>query len=171
MSRWLWSVFLMVTLCGGCESREEIMITPLDGGTPRWLVVEEEGRRTANQVREEAIWLVGQAIGRASCIYPAEAKQGTQEPAEAERPSSSLVQVGSSAPRSASSRSLRPVDPNTATLRQLERLPRIGPATARAIADGRPYTTVEDLRRVRGIGPATLEELRPLLLITHSDGH
>lgn len=51
------------------------------------------------------------------------------------------------------------VNVNTATLAELVRLPRIGPAMAQRIVDARPYLRIEDLRRVRGIGASTLRHL------------
>jgi competence ComEA-like helix-hairpin-helix protein len=58
-----------------------------------------------------------------------------------------------------------PIDLNLAPPEVLERLPRIGPALARRIADYRerngPFRAVDDLRRVKGIGPKTLDLLRP----------
>ena len=60
-----------------------------------------------------------------------------------------------------------PVDLNTATLADLDRLPGVGPATAAAIVAYRdahgPFRTVDDLGEVRGIGPARLEALRALV--------
>jgi len=58
-----------------------------------------------------------------------------------------------------------PVDLNAADLEALISLPGIGPAIAERILVARreqPFTSVEDLARVRGIGPATVERLRPL---------
>ncbi len=56
------------------------------------------------------------------------------------------------------------IDPNTAPLAVLETLPRIGPAMAGRIVEARPFADLDDLdRRVRGIGPATREAIRPYL--------
>ncbi|MCK6505679.1 helix-hairpin-helix domain-containing protein [Myxococcota bacterium] len=57
------------------------------------------------------------------------------------------------------------VDLNHATLAELDALPRIGPALARRVIAARPFTSVDDLSRVPGIGPATLEVLRPLVTV------
>ncbi len=59
------------------------------------------------------------------------------------------------------------LDPNTATPELLSALPQLGPARSGAIVttrETRPFTSPEDLeRRVRGIGPVTLERIRPYL--------
>lgn len=57
----------------------------------------------------------------------------------------------------------RCVDLNQATPTELESLPRVGPSLAARIIASRPFTDVDALDRVRGIGPATLRVLRPRL--------
>lgn len=57
------------------------------------------------------------------------------------------------------------VNLNTASEAELETLPRIGKVKARDIIAKRPYTSVDDLRRVPGIGPKILESLRPLVTV------
>lgn len=52
---------------------------------------------------------------------------------------------------------------NHATAMELEALPGIGPALAARIVAGRPYARVADLDRVKGIGPARLRALEPLV--------
>jgi hypothetical protein len=53
-----------------------------------------------------------------------------------------------------------PVDINRAEHDELASLPGIGPTLAERIIAGRPYASVEELDRVRGIGPKRLEDLR-----------
>ena len=57
-----------------------------------------------------------------------------------------------------------PVDLNRATVTELERLQGIGPATASAIVEYRtrngPFTSVDQLLDVPGIGPAKLDAIR-----------
>jgi competence protein ComEA len=43
---------------------------------------------------------------------------------------------------------------------ELEALPGIGPVIARRIIEGRPYRSVGELDRVKGIGKKRLEEIR-----------
>lgn len=54
----------------------------------------------------------------------------------------------------------RRVNLNTATADELRQLPGIGPALAASIIAARPFTTVDDLSRVRNIGPRRLAALR-----------
>ena len=62
-----------------------------------------------------------------------------------------------------------PLDLNTATAAQLDELPGVGPATAAAIiayrAEHGPFSSVDALGEVRGIGPAKLDALRSLVTV------
>jgi beta-lactamase superfamily II metal-dependent hydrolase len=57
----------------------------------------------------------------------------------------------------------RLINLNTASQAELESLPRIGPVIARRIIAGRPYRSVDELDRVRGIGKKRLKEIQPLV--------
>ena len=52
------------------------------------------------------------------------------------------------------------VDINTASRDQLLTIPGVGEATVNRIIQGRPYSTVDDLRNVEGLGPKILDTLR-----------
>lgn len=54
----------------------------------------------------------------------------------------------------------QPVDVQTASAEELASLPGIGPALAGRIIAGRPYASVDELERVKGIGPKRLAAIR-----------
>ena len=63
----------------------------------------------------------------------------------------------------------REVDVNTATVAELERLPGIGPGLAARIVEERnqhgPFSSIEDITRVSGIGDKTVESIRRRLVV------
>ena len=76
--------------------------------------------------------------------------------------------AGAGPPTYATTASVRPlisgrVNLNTATEEQLEALPKVGPALAARLIAARPYRSLADLDRVRGVGPSTLRLLAPLV--------
>ncbi len=98
-----------------------------------------------------------------------EPRTGTPvEPAMADPASSAQTAAPPYAPKPAPAAGMM-IDVNTATADQLQLLPGIGPSRAAAIIESRdsqgPFRTVEDLARVRGIGPATVEGVRPYVRI------
>lgn len=62
---------------------------------------------------------------------------------------------------------------NTASAAELDLLPRIGPALAARIVEDRErhgdFSSIEALDRVRGVGPQTIQNLRPYLVTEESD--
>ncbi len=55
---------------------------------------------------------------------------------------------------------IEPVNINTDDADTLQELPGVGPVLAKAIIDGRPYKSVDDLAKVDGFGPAKIEAVR-----------
>lgn len=75
-------------------------------------------------------------------------------------------------PSPANVRKIQPGDPpinvNTATAEELQRLPSVGPVTAQNILAARalaPFRSVDDLDKVKGIGAKTLDKLRPFVVV------
>ena len=62
-----------------------------------------------------------------------------------------------------------PIDPNTAGVRELAHVPGLSRRLAQAVVQSRqaegPFVAVEDLLRVRGIGPKRLAQARPALAV------
>jgi len=58
---------------------------------------------------------------------------------------------------------------NTASLEELDSLPGIGPTTAQRIIDYRdangPFTTIDEIMDVSGIGPSTYDEIKDLITV------
>jgi competence ComEA-like helix-hairpin-helix protein len=57
------------------------------------------------------------------------------------------------------------IDINNGTSEEIEKLPGIGPKLAANIIAGRPYRVIDDLDRVKGIGPKMLQKIRPYVFI------
>lgn len=69
--------------------------------------------------------------------------------------------------RAKNKQAILPIALNTATKSQWETLPGIGPTLAQRIVEYRqqhgPFTQVDDLDQVKGIGPKLLEKIRPYM--------
>jgi competence protein ComEA len=67
-----------------------------------------------------------------------------------------------------------PIDLDIATVDQIEALPRIGQLLAKRIVANRdslgPFRSLEGLKRVRGLGPATLQQLSPIVTFSGRSG-
>ena len=78
------------------------------------------------------------------------------------------AQAAAQAPGETASSNPGVVNINTATVQQLSLLPGIGPTRAEAIIAARqrrPFRTVQELTRVRGIGRSTFRKLQPYIRV------
>lgn len=139
------------------NATDEVELQRLPGVGPATARAIVEDRATAGPFRRPA------DLERVSGIGPATARRITPHLRFPARPAGvERAGVGSG-------REVRPardrVNVNRADASELERLRGIGPALAARIVALRArkgrFTRLEDLLEVRGIGPATLEEIRP----------
>ena len=65
---------------------------------------------------------------------------------------------------------LSEVDVNSASQEELECLQGIGPTYSERIVENRPFSSLDDLKRVSGIGPATVENIKEQGLATVGEG-
>jgi DNA uptake protein ComE-like DNA-binding protein len=93
------------------------------------------------------------SVGAAPAAVPA-APAETAARARTARPERKPAEPASSA-----------VDLNTASEKELETLPGVGPATAKKILAGRPYSSVADLSKA-GVSAGTIEKVKGLVVVT-----
>lgn len=62
------------------------------------------------------------------------------------------------------------INPNLADASELVELPGIGPKLAERIIGDRPYSTIDDLQRVQGIGPSNLAQWQDILTLNAEPG-
>ena len=106
-------------------------------------------------------------VRKGAVAVPQDTASISQDTAPVPPDTASAPQAAVHAPTGASR---APLDLNGASEADLQALPGIGPQIARRIVAHRsehgPFRSLEDLMAVRGIGPKTVERLRPLATVT-----
>lgn len=143
----------------------------------KWVVVVTLGGASIGGIA----WTIGTRLPRAPSA-PIAVVPGEVEPLPSR--SDLVSETGQTGVRESSERSVAETDPstsivepvsataprliniNTASAAELELLPQIGPTLANRIVAERnangPFASLEDIERVRGIGPRTVEKIRDL---------
>lgn len=158
--RTLFLIFVLALL-NACSHYEEIYYIPADSFRTERLRLREEAQRSAEHVIEVSRRYVDDARIKAACA--AESSQKVEEfsaTATYGTPARIPTTEATTADRPPRTTTSSTININTASARQLERLPRVGPSTAQAIISARPFGTTEDILRVRGIGPATFQQIK-----------
>lgn len=139
-----------------------------DGDDLNWAAPLRDG--TTLTVPERAVWnrddgaVVLRNRPSAAQLNPPEYTRSGWRPVSAPPPG---VETATTSGESGKSRSDGKINVNTANQAALETLPGIGPTFAGRIVAERaqePFTGLEDLRRVGGIGPKRIEALRDLVV-------
>lgn len=106
---------------------------------------------------------VGGAVAPAA---PAAAKEEKKSAKETVKKGEVASTGKAKEPKAAEPVSGAPVDLNTADLKALEALPGVGPATAKKIIAARPFKSVDDLGKVKGMSKAKMEALKDKVTVS-----
>lgn len=133
---------------GPKAARAKPPVAPKQPKAPR--PVKDAPPRTPTQARNDVAYRTEPAVTRANSTA---------------RDIPVITRITPVGPSNTGSPAVSPVNINTATVAELEQLPRVGPVLAARIvayrdANGR-FANVEGLTGVKGVGPAMLERLRP----------
>ncbi len=107
---------------------------------------------------------VGSAAPAAPAAKPATPEHPAAKPAPAaEKPTAAQPQPATATKEKPEAAKLAPgekININTATAEELDKLPDIGPVKAKAIIEGRPYKTPEDIMKVKGIKEGIYNQIK-----------
>lgn len=109
------------------------------------------GSIVKNFPKRPALWVIAFLLTYAVGSAPAYAKEKRSKSESAAKASKTEAPA-------------RPVDLNAASEADLDKLPGVGPATAKKIVAARPYNSVNDLARA-GVPAATIQKITPLVIV------
>ena len=128
-------------------------------------------KSTIDKIKSQVTVSKTKAASSESSAKSSSSKSSSSESAEkssGEKTSSAKSTKGSSssaaAASSAKSAPSGPVNLNTASEKELEDLPGVGPATAKKIVAGRPYSSVDDLAKA-GVSKSTITKISSLVTV------
>ena len=100
--------------------------------------------------------------GSSAAAAPAAKAAAAPTPKPAASEKSSKMEKAAPPSTAGAAKSGAKVDLNTASEKELEELPGVGPATANKIIAGRPYSSAADLSRA-GVSKSTIEKISPMV--------
>lgn len=154
-------VSLGMLMVVGCGQREVLRFVPAAPGYAVERPEEEEGSADGAKAAQAKVAASARLAERVAASERALRHPAEPSPPVRSRAAAPIVEEGSAA-----AAPLDLVDLNTATLAELDALPRVGPAMAARIVAKRPFRRSDDLRRVSGIGPSTLRAIKPLVTVS-----
>ena len=156
-------VSLGMLMVVGCGQREVLRFVPASPGYAVERPAPPEGSAEAFAAARDRVAAAGRLGARVAAAERALWHPAAEPAKAAQRTPKPRAEEGSGVVPAPAPAAL--VDLNSATLEELEALPRVGPAMAARIVAKRPFRRAEDLRRVSGIGPSTLRAIRPLITV------
>jgi competence protein ComEA len=105
------------------------------------------------------------AVGAPASAAPAASKEEKKSAKEAKKKSEAAPTTKAKEQKAAEPGPGAPVDLNTADQKALEALPGVSPATAKKIIAARPFKSVDDLSKVKGMSKAKLEALKDKVIV------
>jgi DNA uptake protein ComE-like DNA-binding protein/endonuclease YncB( thermonuclease family) len=133
--------------------------TPAEEVAPPAVVVKEKADEAQPDIQQPDVDLVGEMLNEhVASVLQSHVANFSTEPTQTKTEKND-AEEDSNQPESSDTL----LNINKASQSEIEALPEIGPALATRIIADRPYETIADLKRVKGIGDKTFASIAPLL--------